>query len=265
MLNYRNTTIVFLFVFFMCAFLAVIFHGWFLVSCLLLLVIVWLAILVLGSIFIQWNFYFFSHSHGDRNSSEISITFDDGPDDTITPKILSILENHNIRAAFFCVGNKIEKYPEIFKNIVEKGHIAGNHSYSHSFWFDFYSSERMAEEISKTDELILKLSGKKNRFFRPPYGVTNPMLRKALKKTGQISVGWSLKSNDTVKNPDHVLLNLYKKLKNGDIVLFHDTIPATPELIEQFIINAKNTGKRFVRLDELLKFKRYDNPTFKYL
>ncbi len=265
MLNYRNTTVAcFILVPAFAIFGLLLESKWFLVAGFLLLV-TWVVILVLGSIFIQWNFYFFSHSHGDRNSPEISITFDDGPDETITPKILSVLEKNNIRAAFFCVGKKIEKYPEIFKSIVEKGHIIGNHSYSHSFWFDFYSSRRMAEEISKTDELIFKLSGKKNRFFRPPYGVTNPMLRKALKKTGHISVAWSLKSNDTVKTPDNVLLNLNKKLKNGDIVLFHDSIPATPELIEQFIINTKNTGKRFVRLDELLKFKRYDNPTFKYL
>ena len=140
MLNYRNTT-------FACFILVTAFaifglfleSKWFLVAGFLLLV-TWVVILVLGSIFIQWNFYFFSHSHGDRNSPEISITFDDGPDETITPKILSILEKNNIRAAFFCVGNKIEKYPEIFKSIVEKGHIIGNHSYSHSFWFDFYSS-----------------------------------------------------------------------------------------------------------------------------
>jgi peptidoglycan/xylan/chitin deacetylase (PgdA/CDA1 family) len=265
MFNYRNTTVAFILVLLLCPLFGFLFHGWFLVPCFLFLVIAWFIILTLGSVFIRWNFYFFSHSHGDRSSPEIAITFDDGPNEKITPEILSILEKHNIRAAFFCIGEKIEKYPDIFKNIAEKGHIIGNHSYSHSFWFDFYSSQRMEDEIMKTDEIIMKLTGKTPKLFRPPYGVTNPMLRKALKKTGHHSVSWSLRSNDTVKKPDRVLISINKKLKNGDIVLFHDTISSTPAMVEQFIINAKNRGKAFVGLDELLKFKRYDNPTVKYL
>ena len=265
MFNYRNTTIACLTL--ISAFTVsglLLSSQWLLVAAFLLL-IVWFIILVLGSIFIQWNFYLFSYSHGDRNSPEIAITFDDGPDEKITPEILSILEKHNIKAAFFCIGEKIEKHPDLFKSIVHKGHITGNHSYSHSFWFDFYSSRRMEEEISRTDELIYELSGKKPKFFRHPYGVTNPMLRKALKRTGHQPVSWSLRSNDTVKRPEKVLLSVIKKLKNGDIVLFHDSMPETPGLVEQFIIHVKNRNIRFVGLEELLKFERYDNPTIKYL
>jgi peptidoglycan-N-acetylglucosamine deacetylase len=219
----------------------------------------------LGSIFIQWNFYLFSYSHGDRNKPEITITFDDGPDERVTPEILSILEKYNIKAAFFCIGEKIQKHPELFKKIVERGHITGNHSYRHSFWFDFYSSRRMEEEILRTDELIIRITGKKPTFFRHPYGVTNPMLKKALQRTEHRPVSWSLRSNDTVKSPEKVLFSINQKLKNGDIVLFHDSIPETPGLVEQFIIDTKNRGMEFVGLEELLKFKHYDNPTFKYL
>ena len=258
MFNYRNTTIGFTVLLLFFAILGLKFHEWFLISCLLFFGIVWLVILVLGSIFIRWNFYFFSHSHGDRNSTEIAITFDDGPDEKITPKILSILEKHKIKAAFFCIGNKIEKHPEIIKNIVDKGHILGNHSYNHSFWFDFYSFRRMSEEISKTDDQILKMTGYQPKLFRPPYGVTNPLLRRALKITGHESISWSLRTNDTVKNPVRILLRISKKLKNGDIVLFHDTIPETPDLIEQFIIECQKSGKRFTRLDGLLKIESYD-------
>lgn len=265
MFNYRNTTVICLtLVIALAIFGLLLGNQWLLITGLFVL-IAWITILVLGSIFIQWNFYLFSHSHGDRNRPEITITFDDGPDEKITPEILSILEKYNIKAAFFCIGEKIEKHPELFKKIAEQGHITGNHSYSHSFWFDFYSSKRMEEEILRTDELIYKLTGTKPKFFRHPYGVTNPMLKKALKRTGHQPVSWSLRSNDTVKSPEKVLLNINQKLKNGDIVLFHDSMPETPGLVEQFIINTKERGIEFVGLDELLKFKRYDNPTFKFL
>jgi len=264
MFNYRNTTIACLTLLLTFVLLDLLIgNKWLLVTGFLLLV-VWFTILVLSSVFIRWNFYFFSHSHGDRNSPEITITFDDGPDEKITPEILFVLDKHNIKAAFFCIGSKIEKYPEVFRSIVEKGHVIGNHSYSHSFWFDFYSSDRMAAEILKTDEIIYKLTGEKPKFFRPPYGVTNPMLRKALKATRHQSVAWSLRSLDTVKNPGEISSNLSRKLKNGDIVLFHDTIPTTSELVEQFIGNAKSRNFRFAGLEELLKFKHYETSPIKY-
>jgi peptidoglycan/xylan/chitin deacetylase (PgdA/CDA1 family) len=265
MFNYRNTTFASLVLITAFGIFGLLLgNQWLLVAGLFLL-IGWITILVLGSIFIQWNFYLFSYSHGDRNTPEIAITFDDGPDEKITPEILSILEKYNIKATFFCIGEKIEKHPELFKKIAEQGHITGNHSYSHSFWFDFYSSKRMEEEILRTDELILKLTGNKPKFFRHPYGVTNPMLKKALKRTGHIPVSWSLRSNDTVTSPAKVLISINQKLKNGDILLFHDSMPETPGLVEQFIIDTKNRGMDFAGLKELLKFKRYDNPTFKYL
>jgi peptidoglycan-N-acetylglucosamine deacetylase len=259
MLNFRNTSIA-LSLTVVIGLLSVLFKEGLLVFCFLFLAVFWLMILILGSIFIRWNFYFFSHSHGARNSPAIAITFDDGPDEKITPKILEILEKYKIKAAFFCIGQKIERHPELLKKIVEKGHIVGNHTYSHSFWFDLFSSLRMADEISKTDELIMKFTGNKPNLFRPPYGVTNPLLRKALKKTGHQSVSWSLRSNDTFNSPEAVLLRIHKKLKNGDTILFHDTMPDSPAIVEQFILETQKAGKQFVGLDEILKLEAYDKP-----
>lgn len=264
MFNYRNISFTFLLVILVFALSGVILDGgfqvsgyWLLVSGFWLLFSVWMTILILGSFFIRWNFYFFSHSHGDRSTPAISITFDDGPDAATTPKILDILEKHQIKATFFCVGNKIEKNPNLFKEIIGKGHIVGNHSYSHSPWFDLYSSAKMAREISMTDEIIFNLTGNKPKLFRPPYGVTNPMLKKALKRTGHQSVAWSLRSFDTVIHPEKVLLKVNRNLKNGDIILFHDRIPETAGIVEQFILEAQKSGKKFVPLDELLKIQPY--------
>jgi len=257
MIAYRKISLTFLPAILVSALSSVLIDGWFPVAGFLTLVGLWLVILILGSCFIRWNFYFFSYSHGDRNSTAISITFDDGPDAVTTPKILDILEKHQVKATFFCVGSKIEKHPDIFKQIISNGHIAGNHSYSHSLWFDLLSPGRLAKEISKTDAIITRLIGRKARLFRPPYGVTNPMLKKALKKTGHQSVSWSLRSFDTVKKPEKVLRRVNHKLKNGDVVLFHDRIPATATLVEQFILEAQKSGQKFVSLDELLKIQPY--------
>jgi peptidoglycan/xylan/chitin deacetylase (PgdA/CDA1 family) len=263
MFTYRNISFTFLLVILVFALSGVLLDGGFqvsgygfLVSGFWLLASV-LTILILGSVFIRWNFYFFSHNHGDRSSPAISITFDDGPDAATTPKILDILEKHQIKATFFCVGNKIEKNPDVFKKIIDMGHAVGNHTYSHSPWFDLFSSTKMAREISMTDEIFFNLTGKKPKLFRPPYGVTNPMLGKALKKTGHQSVAWSLRSFDTVKKPEKVLRKVNHKLKNGDIVLFHDRIPETAGIVEQFILEAQKSGNKFVPLDELLKIQPY--------
>ncbi len=258
MFNSRNTTIsCFIIVLVFAIFGLFLDNSWLLVAGILLL-IVCVALFVLGAIYIQWNFYFFSHSHGGRDVPTVAITFDDGTDGKTTPEILAVLEKYNIKATFFCIGERIVKNPEVFKSIAAKGHIVGNHSYNHSFWFDLYSYNRMADEILKTDEIIFEFTGKKPKLFRPPYGVTNPMLKKALKITGHHSIAWSLRSFDTVKNPENVLRKVNSKLRNGDIILFHDTVPQTSGIVEKFILETHKSGKKFVSLDELINIQPYD-------
>jgi peptidoglycan/xylan/chitin deacetylase (PgdA/CDA1 family) len=259
MFNYRNTTAFCFIVMLLSIILGLNLDNRRLIVAGILFLAVCLAILVLGSVFIQWNFYFFSFSHGDRNIPSVAITFDDGPDEKTTPKILSILEKYNVKATFFCIGEKIEKYPSVFKSIIEKGHTIGNHSHRHTFWFDFYSSRMMTNEIAKTDEIIYGFIGKKPKLFRPPYGVTNPIMKKALRITGHLSVAWSLRSFDTAVNAERVLRNVKRKLKNGDIIIFHDTVPTNPRIIGQFIDDTQKSGKQFIGLDELLKIKPYDS------
>mgnify|MGYP001108579089 CR=1 FL=1 len=99
------------------------------------------SLLVLGSASIRFNFYLNSLKRGNTNRKLVALTFDDGPDKENTERILEILENYNMPASFFCVGRKIEKYPEILKKTFEKGHIIGNHSYSHSKIFDLRSTK----------------------------------------------------------------------------------------------------------------------------
>ena len=130
-----------------------------------------------------------------EKEKKISLTFDDGPG-IYTLEILDLLKKYNVKATFFCIGKNIEMYPEIIKQIIDEGHLIGNHSYGHSPFFDFYNAKKIIEEIQKTDTLLEKLTSKKINFFRPPYGVTTPSIRRAIKITGHKVIGWNIRSLD---------------------------------------------------------------------
>jgi peptidoglycan/xylan/chitin deacetylase (PgdA/CDA1 family) len=194
--------------------------------------------LFLGSKNICSHFYL-NTTCVSEDKSKIHLTFDDGPHPEITPKILDILKQHNQKATFFCIGHSIEKYPDIFQNIINQGHEIGNHSYSHSVFFDFFRTDRILNEIEKTNRLIMYYSNIKYIKFRPPFGITNPNLAKALKKSGMEAIGWSIRSLDTLKTGKKVLKRL-QNVKAGDIILFHDTKKNTPEILDEFLRSLRN-------------------------
>jgi peptidoglycan/xylan/chitin deacetylase (PgdA/CDA1 family) len=229
---------------------------WFVIAGLVIAVSAWLTILILGSLNITWNFYLFSYGHGDPEIPTVAITFDDGPHPEHTFKVLDVLDKYQVKAAFFCIGKRVRENPEILKQITERGHITGNHSYNHSPWFDFYSAKKIVNEIRKTDEVMEGITGNKPLFFRPPFGVTNPQLLKALNTTGHLSVSWRLRSFDTVKSPESVIRKITRKVKGGDIVLLHDRLPASARVVEEFLMHCMKSGIRIVPLDELLNYRK---------
>ncbi len=148
------------------------------------------------------------------------------PIPVIHPLSSTCLKQQGIQAAFFVVGNKLENNREIIRRIDQEGHIMGGHSFSHHFFFDLFPARRMKIELKQTEEIVMKITGKKMKLFRPPYGVTNPVLARVIRKLGYQVIGWSLKSKDTVTGDSQVLLDrLKKKVKSGDLILFHDTKP----------------------------------------
>ncbi|NOX84371.1 MAG: polysaccharide deacetylase family protein [Chlorobi bacterium] len=221
-------------------------------------VFIYLILLILGSVFICFNFYFYSRCKGKTKEKEIAITFDDGPHPEITPRLLNVLEQQGLPATFFYTGQNVNKYKTILKKAFEKGHIVANHSYSHSRWFDFYNSRKVILEMENTNKEIEQAIRKKPLLFRPPYGVANPALGKAIHHTGMMSVGWSLRSFDTVNSPEKVLKKLKKKTNPGDIVLFHDTLENTPGIIEKYARWLKENGFEVVPLNKMLKIEVYE-------
>jgi peptidoglycan-N-acetylglucosamine deacetylase len=221
-------------------------------------VIVYLSIHFYGSYFLASQFFLPVRFRGDVQSKKIAITFDDGPIPLMTERILDILQTHKTPAAFFCIGNRVDDYPALTKRIHEAGHLIGNHSYWHGAMFDLQSAKKISKELVDTDKAIEKVIGKKPNFFRPPYGVTNPMVASAVKNGGYKTIGWSIRSFDTMTKDGTALLErVTKSLKGGDVILFHDYCKVTAEILPAFLDHAAKVGLKIVRVDELLNEKAY--------
>ena len=231
MLNFKNTTLLFALVFLIILILWTLqmipfYFGWFALA-------IYMLIIVLGVVFIQWNFYVKSIKRLP-NKKQVLLSFDDGPDPVLTPLILDILDDYQAKAIFFVIGEQAEKSPLLLKEIKRRGHIIGNHSYSHSNFFDFFSVKSMIAEVEKTNEIITKTIETKVSYFRPPFGVTNPRIAKMLNKTGMKSVAWSFRSYDGGgRSKDKIIKKMKNKMRGGDILLFHDNRNQTPDILKE--------------------------------
>jgi peptidoglycan/xylan/chitin deacetylase (PgdA/CDA1 family) len=185
------------------------------------------------------------------DKSSIALTFDDGPHPEYTPLLLDLLKKLKIKATFFVIGKNVEMYPEMVKRMVEEGHCIGLHSYAHTYNYGFLSTKSILADLKQNMELVEKASGKRTHLFRPPFGVTNPNIAKAVRQLDLKSIGWSLRSFDTAKPQAQVLAKLKTKVKAGDIILMHDHLPSTCSTIETFVEEAQNNGLKFVNLDRL--------------
>ncbi|MEP6846758.1 MAG: polysaccharide deacetylase family protein [Panacibacter sp.] len=256
MLNFRNTNIVFITLLILLIWLDVQsdISTWYYVS----LVFVYSLILFWGCYYVGSGFFIKIVCKANTDKKEIAISFDDGPAENFTPGILALLKKNNIEAAFFCIGNRIKGNENLLKQVHEQGHIIGNHSYSHHALFDLFSAKKITADLRMMDEETVKALGLKSKLFRPPYGVTNPNVKKAIINGNYIPVGWSIRSLDTViKDEKKLFTRITRSLKPGDIVLFHDTSKTTLEILQRFIDYVHSSGYTFVRLDKLLNIEPY--------
>lgn len=224
-----------------------------------LFVVLWIAITAIGSFQIKMNYHLQSLNHNYKTSeNHISITFDDGPHPDFTPKILALLKEKKAKATFFLIGKKVAQHPKIVQQILEDGHTIGNHSYSHSQGFGFFSADKIISELKETDATVNTLTGKKMKLFRPPFGVTNPNIKKALRTSGHHSIGWSKRSLDTaLLSEEMIYKRITTNLKKGDIVLLHDSSAKTVAVLERFLLFLESHQLQSVPVDQLLKIKAY--------
>lgn len=221
----------------------------------IVLVALYLIISAVGSIVLSLQYFVPVRSHGSKG---ISITFDDGPIPGKTDKILELLSAHDIKAAFFCIGEKVVASPLLAQRIHDEGHLLGNHSFFHHATFDLQSASMITRELRQTDAAIASVVGKRPKMFRPPYGVTNPMVGLAVSRGNYTVIGWSVRSFDTViKDPEKLFSRVTKNLKDGDVILFHDQSDSMLSILPRLIDHVKKAGLKIVRVDELLKERAY--------
>ena len=157
------------------------------------------------------------------NRNEIALTFDDGPDPDVTPKVLDILDSHHAKASFFVIGDKAAAHPELIREIVKRGHSIENHSQKHSNVFGFFAWTALRKDIGTAQEIIAGLTGRSPAFFRSPMGIRNPLLDPVIARLGLRYITWTRRGFDTVaRDPALVLERLTRQLSAGDILLLHD-------------------------------------------
>lgn len=165
----------------------------------------------------------------------IALTFDDGPT-PYTLQVLDLLKQYQAKATFFCIGKQMEQYPAIAQRIVKEGHTIGNHSYSHPNSMGFLSTAQVKTEIQRADTVIQDLLQIRTPFYRPPFGITNPHIAKALRQTKHQVIGWTNRSLDTVLQEEEAIFNrVYSRIDKQTIVLLHDTSEPSVKALERLL------------------------------
>lgn len=160
---------------------------------------------------------------GSGGPAAIALTFDDGPDPEVTPRVLELLAGRGVRASFFCVGERVARHAALVRAITQGGHAVENHSQRHLHRFSLLGPRALGAEIARAQEAIAAASGQAAQFFRAPAGLRNPFLEPVLARSGLQLVSWTRRGFDTVSaNPARVLARLARRLGAGDILLMHD-------------------------------------------
>ncbi|HHY36840.1 MAG TPA: polysaccharide deacetylase family protein [Firmicutes bacterium] len=190
---------------------------------------------------------------GNPEFNLVALTFDDGPDPLYTPLILDILMDYDVKASFFLIGRHVEQYPEIARRIVNEGHDIGSHTYSHRNLVSL-GYQKTKEEIKKAEEAILEATGLRPYLFRPPRGLYSASARELLREEQYTIVLWSLSTRDWAElSVRDMVGNVLKKVKPGDIILFHDS----GNLISTVGGNRMNTVKALPLIIEGLQARGY--------
>lgn len=193
--------------------------------------------------------------HLPSKDKAIYLTFDDGPTPEITDWTLDTLNTYKAKATFFCIGNNIEKHPEIFKRINTEGHTIGNHTFNHLKGWKT-KTQHYVENTLEAQNIIDQHNIKNSYLFRPPHGRIKPKQAKKLHEVGYRIIMWNVLSKDWDKkiSKEKCLENVIQNTTSGDIVVFHDSIKASqnmqyalPRVLEYF----SKKGFVFKRIPEL--------------
>lgn len=196
---------------------------------------------------------------GPANENKVALTFDDGPDPRFTPQILDILKEYNVKATFFLMGARAEKYPDLVKRIQDEGHIIGNHTFFHPNLVKQADVQTLEREVTNTENKLAQLVGYRTKLFRAPYGFLYNELVEKLRDMNYSVVAWSVDSLDWRESPpEQIAYNVLSNIQPGAIILMHDGAAwdedrtNTIKSLRQIIPNLKEQGFQFETVPKLL-------------
>jgi peptidoglycan-N-acetylglucosamine deacetylase len=196
-----------------------------------------------------------------RGTRQLALTYDDGPNDPHTLRLLEVLSKHGVHATFFLVGRYVRQRPEIVREIVEAGHVIGNHTFTHSLLI-FKSEMEIRKEFSDCRMALSDAIGEHSNFFRPPFGGRRPAVLRVARKLGLEPVMWNVSGYDwNTALAAEIERKVQSQIRGGDVILLHDgghkemgadrtqTVLATDHLIAKY----KSEGYEFITIPAMMK------------
>jgi peptidoglycan-N-acetylglucosamine deacetylase len=197
---------------------------------------------------------------GTRKGNQIALTFDDGPNDPDTLKLLEVLARHNVRATFFLIGQYVRKRPDIVRAIAQSGHVIGNHTYTHPqlIW---ELAVRVRDELTQCRSAIQDAIAEHSNLFRPPFGGRRPGTFSVVRELGLEPIMWNITGYDwDAPSADYIERKVTRRIRGGDVVLLHDgghrafgsDRSATVQAVSRLIPAYKAQGYEFVTIPEMM-------------
>ena len=193
---------------------------------------------------------------GDTSQKVLYLTFDSGYENGCTEQILNVLKKHEVPAAFFLVGNYIEKNADLVRRMVEEGHIVGNHTMHHYDMSKLTDKAAFAKELTQLEEVFRSVTGKElPKYYRPPQGTYSQENLAMAKELGYQTVFWSLAyvdwNNDSQPSDEQAFAKLLPRTHNGAVVLLHSTSKTNARILDTLLTKWKEMGYSFESIDKL--------------
>ena len=201
-----------------------------------------------------------------RGIKQLALTYDDGPNDPHTLRLLEVLAKHHVRATFFLIGRYVRQRPEIAREIVKSGHVVGNHTFTHPL-LTFKSTAEVRQELSDCRSALEDAIGEYSNLFRPPFGGRRPAVLSVSREIGLEPVMWNVTGYDWNAPPFAAIeQKVAKQIRGGDVILLHDgghqqmgadrsnTVVATDHLISRY----RSAGYAFVTIPQMLGARSSD-------
>jgi peptidoglycan/xylan/chitin deacetylase (PgdA/CDA1 family) len=196
-----------------------------------------------------------------RGLPVVALTYDDGPNDPWTLRLLEVLDRHSVKATFFVLGQFVKQKPEIVRALASSGHVIGNHSWDHPRLI-FASSAELRRQVERTQSAIFDACGVTPTLFRPPYGGRRPGTVQAVRALGLEPIMWNVTCYDwKPTTADTVFAHASRQMRGGDVVLMHDGDQRamgsdrshTVEATERLVAHYKAEGYQFITIPEMMK------------